>query len=67
VIKKTIKLKGLHCTSCALLIEGELEDIGVKAVCNWAKGTVDVEFDPDRINDTHIKEAVERAGYSVGE
>lgn len=63
--KKTLKLRGLHCTSCAMLIEGELEDIGAKAFCNWAKQVVDVEYDDTKIHDNDIKDAVSRAGYVV--
>lgn len=48
-----------------MLIEGELEDIGAKAHCNWAKQIVDIEYDDTKIHDNDIKEAVSRAGYTV--
>lgn len=67
MIKKTLKLDGLHCSSCAMLIEGELEDIGAKATCSWAKQVVDVEYDESSLKDRDIKEAIDRAGYSVVE
>ncbi|OGG23987.1 hypothetical protein A3A79_02195 [Candidatus Gottesmanbacteria bacterium RIFCSPLOWO2_01_FULL_43_11b] len=63
--KKTLKLNGLHCTSCAMLIEGELEDIGAKAACNWVKQVVTLEYDEKSIHDNDIKNAIARAGYSV--
>lgn len=50
-----------------MLIEGELEDIGVNARCNWAKQIVDVEYEESKIKDSEIAEAVARAGYSVVE
>ena len=64
--KKTFKLSGLHCTSCSMLIEGELEDqLGVKAACNYARQVLEVEFDPGRVTDEHIVEVVEKQGYKV--
>lgn len=57
----------MHCTSCAMLIEGELEDIGVQACCNYARQTVDVEFDEGKVTDTAIQQAVVKAGYRIEE
>lgn len=67
MVRKSLKLSGLHCASCAMLVEGELEDIGVKAACNWPKEIVDVEYDEGAIKDKDIKDAIARAGYSVVE
>ncbi len=48
-----------------MLVEGELEDIGAKAACSWAKQIVDVEYDEGSLRDKDIKDAITRAGYSV--
>lgn len=50
-----------------MLIEGELEDIGANARCNWVSQVVDVEYDDTKIHDNDIKDAVSRAGYAVVE
>lgn len=50
-----------------MLIEGELEDIGVKAACHWAKQVVDVEYDSERVSQEQIKRAIAQAGYTVVE
>lgn len=55
----------MHCGSCALLIESELEDRGVKAKCNFAKSTLEVEFDENNFSETEIKNAVSQVGYSL--
>lgn len=55
----------MHCSSCAMLIEGDLEDVGVNARCSWAKQTLDVEFDPQKTSEETIKSVVAKAGYSV--
>ena len=65
--KKTYKLKGMHCTSCAMVIEGELEDIGVNAHCSYAKEMVDVEFDENKLAEDAIKKTIQSAGYQTVE
>ncbi|MFA6512566.1 MAG: heavy-metal-associated domain-containing protein [Patescibacteria group bacterium] len=65
MIKKTYKLSGLHCTACSLLIEGEIEDLGAKADCNYADQEVKVEYDPKKIAEGKIIEAIEKQGYEV--
>lgn len=63
--KKTYKIDGMHCTSCAMVIESDLEDAGVKASCSYAKETLDVEFDPANVSEEKIKGVVATAGYTV--
>lgn len=63
--KKTYKVKGMHCTSCALLIEAGLEDIGIKARCSFAKEELQIEFDDKRINEEQIKEIIGKTGYGL--
>ena len=61
--KKVFKVKNMHCASCALLIEGELEDAGIKARCSYAKQTLEVE--DEKADNKKIKEAVQKAGYEL--
>lgn len=63
--KKTYKIEGMHCTNCALLIESDLEDAGVKAKCHYAKQTLEVEFDEKKIGEKKITAVVSRAGYRI--
>ncbi len=46
----TLKITGMHCTSCAMNIDFELEDIdGVSnATTNYAKQQTVVSFDPQK-------------------
>lgn len=64
MIKKIYNVKGMHCTSCALAIEMDLEDMGVKASCNFAKQTLEVELD-NGDKEEKIKSHLEKAGYSL--
>lgn len=59
---KTYKVLNMNCASCALLIEGELEDIGVKCKCSYAKQILEVNGKHD---EEKIKEAVKKAGYKL--
>ena len=65
--KKTFKIDGMHCTSCALLIESDLEDAGVKASCSYAKQMLDVEFDEGKLGDDVIKKIVIASGHKIVE
>ena len=61
--KKIYKLSGMHCTSCAMVIEGELEDnLGVRAACDWIKQIVEVEGEVD---EGKIRQIIEAQGYRV--
>jgi P-type Cu+ transporter len=65
MIKKKFKISGMHCTSCAMNIDGELEDTkGIKqANTNYAKSQTEVEFDENKITDKQIISIIEKAGY----
>jgi copper chaperone CopZ len=63
--KKIFKIAGMHCTSCSLLIDGEIEDLGAKSSCSYAKSEVEVEWDPAKVSEIQIVQAVGKAGYKV--
>lgn len=65
MMKKTYKVKGIHCSSCPLVIEGELEDIGVKARCNYASEVLEVEYDETKLDEDKIRSTVQSAGYDL--
>lgn len=64
--KLNIKIGGMHCTSCVMLIEGDLEDCECvkNANCNYAKGECLVEID-DKAQYDEIKNTIINDGYSV--
>ncbi len=63
MIKKKYKIEGMDCTSCAMVIESDLEDAGIKAKCSFAKCVLEVEFDPKKITEKKIEETVKSSGY----
>ena len=66
-IKKKFKITGMHCTSCAFNIDGELEDTdGVKeASTNFAKAQTEVQFDVDKVNSEEIVKLIKKVGYDA--
>ena len=67
MIKKVFKIEGMHCTSCAFNIDGELEDTdGVKeASTNFAKAKTEVEFDSEKISEEQIVKLIKKVGYDA--
>jgi len=60
------KIDGMHCTSCAMNIDGELEDLGVtSSKTSYAKSQIEVSFDPDVVTEEAIKRTITDLGYGV--
>lgn len=66
-VKRKFKITGMHCTSCAMTIDMDLEDLeGIKsAKTSYAKGETEVEFDSDKITDDLILETIKKSGYNA--
>ncbi len=65
--KKKLKITGMHCISCAMNIDGELEDTeGVKCSnTNYAKEVTEVEFDEEKLDEKQIIEIIKKVGYTA--
>ncbi len=69
-LKKKFKIEGMHCSSCAITIDMDLEDLdGVgKAQTSYAKSETEIEFDEEKPRTEHIcttyKDAIERGELS---
>ncbi|HLC92238.1 MAG TPA: cation transporter [archaeon] len=65
-MEKTIKVKGMHCNSCKLLIEDAVLEInGVEKVkADFETGKVVVAYSVEGIV-PKIKSAIEKEGYLV--
>ena len=65
--KQLFRVLDMHCSNCVMTIEG-LEDHlpGLMSVrASYHKGTVEVEYDEKRLNESAIKNAITRLGYTV--
>lgn len=65
MIKKKFKILDMHCHSCALTIDWDLEDVeGVKSSkTSYTKGETEVEFDEERTKPEVIVETIKKSGY----
>jgi copper chaperone CopZ len=65
-MEKTLKVSGMHCRSCEMLLSDLISEItGVEKVsADSKKGTVTVSLrDPAALED--VKKTVEKEGYNV--
>lgn len=67
IVKKKLKINGMHCTSCAMTIDFDLEDLeGVKsAKTNYAKQESEVEFDEEKLKTEIIIQTIQKTGYQA--
>ena len=65
--KKTYKIHGMHCASCAMTIGRVLTKLsGVKAAgVNFASESVLIEFDERVVSDLKLAEEVDSVGYKL--
>jgi hypothetical protein len=64
MFKKTYKIFGLDCASCASMIEINLEDAGIKANCSYQKQTLEVEI-KDKDEEKNVMDIVKKSGYNI--
>ncbi|MEK7166510.1 MAG: heavy metal-associated domain-containing protein [Patescibacteria group bacterium] len=65
--KITLKLSGMHCTACSVLIDTVLEELpGVKSSkTSYAEQKVEVEFDPIQMQVEKILSTIKSEGYDA--
>ena len=66
-MKKIFKISGMHCASCASIIDLDLEDLkGIKkAQTSYAKSELSVEYDEKLVSEKEIIASIKKSGYSV--
>lgn len=57
----------MHCTSCALIIDGDLEDLDgvISSATSYARQETIIEFDELKVDHEKIIEIIKRNGYSA--
>lgn len=67
IVKKTFKIDGMHCTSCALSIDMDLEDLEgvISSKTSYAKQETEVEFDEEKLKVENIVKTIGDTGYKV--
>jgi copper chaperone CopZ len=63
----TLKISGMHCTSCAMNIDGDLEDeAGVfRAETSYARSRVVIDFDPKKVTQDRLQQIIRELGYET--
>lgn len=67
ITKKKLKILDMHCSSCAMSIDFDLEDLeGVKsAKTSYAKQETEVEFDEEQVGLNKILQTIQNTGYKA--
>ena len=65
--KRKLKIEGMHCSSCAMCIDMDLEDLeGVqKSRTSYAKQETEVEYDEKKVSEEQITQTICKSGYRV--
>lgn len=65
--KITLKLSGLHCTSCSLNIDSDLEELNgvISSNTSYAKQESTIIYDPKIVTPASFKTTIEKLGYTV--
>lgn len=66
-MKQVLQIQGMHCTSCAMNIDGALEDLpGVQeANTSYARSKLEVSFDPAQVTLEQIVSTIEGEGFTA--
>lgn len=57
----------MHCTSCAMNIDFDLEDLeGVESSnTSYVKAECEVQYEEDKVNENQIIEIIKKTGYTA--
>jgi copper chaperone CopZ len=67
IVKQKFKIEGMHCSSCAMSIDFDLEDVdGVKSSkTSYAKQICEVEYEEGKANSDKIIKQIKQVGYKA--
>lgn len=64
-MKEKLQINGMHCASCAMLIDDELEEVsGVRASdTSYARQLTQVQFDENQVGVSDLVAKIAELGY----
>lgn len=67
MVKRTYRVEGMHCSNCAMNIEGIEDELpGIKQVAaSYQRGRMMVEFDETKVSEVQLLAALEKRGYQA--
>ncbi len=62
-----LKIDGMHCTSCSMSIDGELEEVDgvIESNTSYAKSKTKVTYNPKLVDLEKIKQVIESLEYKI--
>jgi len=62
-----IKIKGMHCNSCVILIEAALKEMDAisNVQISYQNGNALIEYDEDKIDVNEIEKTIRNEGFEV--
>lgn len=64
--KLSLKVEGMHCKSCEVLLTDELQEAGAKDIqVSASKGTLLATIDEKKLTESQVKKIIEKEGYKV--
>lgn len=64
--KIKLKIQGMHCPSCEMLINDALEEIGLRNIkINSKTGLAEIKYDEEKTTLDEIKKTIEKEGYKI--
>jgi copper chaperone len=60
-----LRVEGMSCGHCAHSVQSALKGIGARGKVDLNAKKVEIQYDPNRITLSAIKEAIEGKGYQV--
>ena len=64
-MKLILQIEGMHCNSCAMLIENEFEDKVKRISVDYSSEKAEIDFDEKKITEKEIKRIIEKMGYKI--
>ncbi len=63
----TLKIDGMHCSSCSMNIDGDLEDLDgvISSTTSYKKQDSKIEYDSSKVSKDQIIKVIENLGYKV--
>lgn len=63
----TLKLAGLHCSSCSLNIDGALEEMKgvISSNTSYARQESVITYDPAQVDPSALRPVIEGLGYKI--
>ncbi len=64
--KLNLKVEGMHCKSCEILLTDELQEAGAQDVTvSASKGTVQATIDEKKLSEAKVKQLIQKEGYKI--